>query len=420
MLAMSAVVTAALVLVMGVGPAAAAFSDVKPTDWFVTAVNQLAAKGVVQGGTDGRFRPYETVTRAQFAAMLARAVKPPAANTEPFTDVYGSDWFYGPVASLYKAGLVAGTSATSYSPTSGLARQQAATLIVRAVGYQQSKETTPTIDLALTDQQVESWLGGFKDRGFISQAHRFGMANGVRLSIIEGYADGRFYPFFTITRAQAAGMIYRGLFTTLTPKATPPPTVPAEASYPVLSIGSNSPLVGWLEQKLRSLHYVPGAVNTSYDEATKDAVMAFQKVERLSRDGQAGPQVWSRIFVAQTPRPVLGAGGYRAEIDLTRQVLLMVNNGRVWKILPVATGRAGWLTPPGHYRITRKIPGWRESSLGLLYKPSYFVGGIAIHGSYSVPAYAASHGCVRVPVWATDALYPQLPIGMPVDVFYLR
>ncbi len=358
-LAMSAVVTAALVLVMGVGPAAAAFSDVKPTDWFVTAVDQLAAKGVVQGGTDGRFRPYETVTRAQFAAMLARAVKPPAATTEPFTDVYGSDWFYGPVASLYHAGLIAGTSATSYSPASGLARQQAATLIVRAVGYQQSKETTPTVDLTLTDQQVESWLGGFKDRGFISQAHRFGMANSVRLSIVEGYADGRFYPFFTITRAQAAGMIYRGLFTPLAPKTTPPPTVPAEASYPVLSIGSNSPLVGWLEEKLRSLHYVPGAVNTTYDEATKDAVMAFQKVERLSRDGQAGPQVWCRIFVAQ----VLGPARRRRQPSRNGSQPTGAPDGQQRASLEDPARRhrtAGWLTPPGHYRIIRKMPWWRE------------------------------------------------------------
>ena len=128
----------------------------------------------------------------------------------------------------------------------------------------------------------------------------------------------------------------------------------------------------------------------------------------------------SRFWAGSSPPASPGRGsplrGARAEIDLTRQVLFIISNNQVIKTLAVSTGTTGWRTPPGHFRIQRKIPAWRQSSLGFLYKPAYFNGGIAIHGSYSVPPYAASHGCVRVPVWAMDALYYQLPVGMPVDV----
>ena len=106
------------------------------------------------------------------------------------------------------------------------------------------------------------------------------------------------------------------------------------------------------------------------------------------------------------------------EIDLTRQVLFLVKAGRVEYTIPIASGAEGTRTPTGTFSIQRKLPYWRESHLGLLYKPSYFYGGYAIHGSYSVPAYPASHGCVRVAVSTMDWLYPLLPIGTRVDIYY--
>ena len=400
-----------------VGPAAAAYPDVKSTDWFAKAVDELSAKKVITGGSDGNFRPYETVTRAQFSAMLARAVQPPAATTEPFTDVSSSDWFYSAVASLNQAGLIEG-SGSKFNPGTGLSRQQAATLVMRAVAYKQKGAQPPVVDLTLTPELVTAWLGAFHDRWFIADAHRTGIANALRFNVIKGYADDRFYPFFTLTRAQAAGMLYQALYVPLVAKTTSPASVAAEGAYPPMKVGSTGPLVQWLEQHLRDLRYVPGAVDGTYDERTRHAVQGFQKVEGLTRDGSAGQQVLGRIIAAGIPRPRLSAAGARAEIDLTRQVLFIISNNQVIKTLAVSTGTTGWRTPPGHFRIQRKIPAWRQSSLGFLYKPAYFNGGIAIHGSYSVPPYAASHGCVRVPVWAMDALYYQLPVGMPVDVYY--
>ena len=193
----------------------------------------------------------------------------------------------------------------------------------------------------------------------------------------------------------------------------PPPPV-----YPELRWGSTGTAVSALEAKLSALRYDIGRADGVYDEALRDAVMAFQKTEWLGRDGVAGLAVWKRLETARVPAARYYTSSSHIEIDLSRQVLFLVSKGTVVKILPVSTGTAATRTPAGSFRITRKLDYWRRSYLGLLYMPSYFYGGIAIHGSYSVPTYPASHGCVRIPVWATAGIYYQMPVGMSVRVYY--
>jgi lipoprotein-anchoring transpeptidase ErfK/SrfK len=146
--------------------------------------------------------------------------------------------------------------------------------------------------------------------------------------------------------------------------------------------------------------------------------MAFEKVERLKRDGTVGAKVWQRLFTAETPSPHRSAAGTRAEVDLTRQVLFMITDNKVWKIVHVSTGRLG--TQTGHHTVGVKYEGWVECVTleGRMYYPSYIVSKTAIHGYPSVPPYPASHGCVRVPVWTAVDLYHDLAKGTPVDVYY--
>jgi lipoprotein-anchoring transpeptidase ErfK/SrfK len=92
----------------------------------------------------------------------------------------------------------------------------------------------------------------------------------------------------------------------------------------------------------------------------------------------------------------------RVEISLARQVLFLHENGALTKILNVSTGTSETPTPTGTFRMYRSEPGWRTSSLGRLYNPQYFVGGYAVHGSLSVPAEPASHGCVRIPMHSAE------------------
>ena len=92
-----------------------------------------------------------------------------------------------------------------------------------------------------------------------------------------------------------------------------------------------------------------------------------------------------------------------------------------------ATGSGAWyysrgrwaraITPTGRFRICWRYNGWQPGPLGSMYRPNYFYGGYAVHGMISVPAYPASHGCVRMTVPAMDRMWSSLWVGMPVAIY---
>jgi peptidoglycan hydrolase-like protein with peptidoglycan-binding domain len=312
---------------------------------------------------------------------------------------------------------VNGTTATTFSPHKPVERQAAATLIVRALDYKLKLAPLEGIDLIAADQ-IQPWTYAFKDRWMIADVHKWGVGNAFRLNLMLGDGAGWVYPFFNMTRAQGVALIARSFVNQLTAQAQLPEKVEAVGSYPALRDGSTGQLVGWVESRLASMSYPVGPVDGVYDYRTTTGVMAYQKVEGLSRDGVFGSQAWGRIRGAQKPSPRYSRSGSRTEIDLARQVLFQIQDNQVVKVVPISSGVSGMGTPRGSFRIQRKIPGWHESRLGLLYSPSYFYGGYAIHGSRSVPPYPASHGCVRTPMWLSDGLYGELYIGRAVDIYW--
>jgi peptidoglycan hydrolase-like protein with peptidoglycan-binding domain len=214
--------------------------------------------------------------------------------------------------------------------------------------------------------------------------------------------------------------------TTLPPETTTTLPPPPEADG-TLELGEGGDAVAALQQRLVDLGYWLGEPDGSYGQLTRQAVMAFQKVEGLGRDGVAGPVTQERLAVGGRPTP---RGGSGLEIDLDRQVLFVVDGGAVRWAINTSTGNgeaytsssggsAVAATPPGHYEIRREIDGLREAPLGTLYRPKYFNGGIAIHGSGSIPAQPASHGCARVTNSAMDMLWATgvAVIGTPVWVY---
>jgi lipoprotein-anchoring transpeptidase ErfK/SrfK len=199
------------------------------------------------------------------------------------------------------------------------------------------------------------------------------------------------------------------------------------APLPGLGRGSTGPAVKALEQRLADLHYDAGAVDGMFDAATVHAVTAFQKTVGMDRTGRATDDVVARIAASGDPEPMLGTGGAnRVEIDLKRQVLFVWKDGKLLRILPVSTGSgqkycvdgacAMAVTPGGSFKVGRKIRGLHISPLGQLYNPLFFNGGIAMHGSPSVPTYPASHGCIRVPMNSTVWLFDTVSAGTPVYV----
>lgn len=181
------------------------------------------------------------------------------------------------------------------------------------------------------------------------------------------------------------------------------------------------------ERRLWELGYWAGPIDGKFDSASRHALVAFQKVERRPRTGVLTREELKALEKATRPSPQQSEFAH-VEIDLTRQVLLVIDDsGSVALILSVSSGngelyadhgqRHRALTPTGTFKVLRKINGWRLSSLGLLYYPSYIVNGIAIHGSLSIPAYPASHGCIRVPMYAAKELSGMLPVGTEVIVY---
>ena len=183
------------------------------------------------------------------------------------------------------------------------------------------------------------------------------------------------------------------------------------------------------ERRLSELGYWTGPVDGTLDSASRHALIAFQKVEGRQRTGKLTSAELHALLSASRPLPKY-SGDAHVEIDLNRQVLFIVDaTGTITDILPVCTGNEkpyvdhGQIhrahTPRGRFRVLRKITGWRLSSLGLLYYPNYIHNGIAIHGSAAMAVYPASHGCIRIPIFASQKLSELTPVGTEVIVYDL-
>ncbi len=215
---------------------------------------------------------------------------------------------------------------------------------------------------------------------------------------------------------------------TTTAPVTTTTTAPAKPAPPAgLRSGSRGDDVMALERRLTELRFDTGRVDGVYDGSTTHAVMAFQKAYGMSRTGRATPDVIDRMGqVGLQTEMVPGGGRTKVEVDLKRQVLTLWKDGALFRVVDVSTGSgkrycvdgecAKAVTPGGSFKVTRRISGWRTSRLGKLYNPLYFNGGIAIHGAPSVPAYPASHGCVRIPMYVSGWFPGAVPNGTPVYV----
>lgn len=173
-----------------------------------------------------------------------------------------------------------------------------------------------------------------------------------------------------------------------------------------------------VQQLMTELGYWLGTPDGSYGGSTAQAVLAVQKAAGLPRDGVLGPLTLAALDSGV--RPEAREGGDGVEIDLDRQLLLVVRGGEVVTTLNTSTGVVGkYDTPPGSFTVQREIDGLRVAPLGELWRPRYFNRGIAVHGSPSIPAYAASHGCARLSDAAIDMVWAEdlMPIGSRVTVY---
>jgi peptidoglycan hydrolase-like protein with peptidoglycan-binding domain len=206
--------------------------------------------------------------------------------------------------------------------------------------------------------------------------------------------------------------------TTAPPEPTTTTTAPPPEPQPVdlLRMGDSGPEVAAVQQRLVELNFWLPAVDGHYGSVTAQAVMAFQKSAGLSADGLAGPNTRAALEAAGPVGP--REGGDHIEVDLARQLMFVVRGPHTY-VFNTSTGVSGWRTPPGRFQVYRQIDGVRHAPLGDLYRPKYFTGGVALHGSPSIPGYPASHGCTRLHDAAVDFIWANglAPIGTPVWVY---
>ena len=181
------------------------------------------------------------------------------------------------------------------------------------------------------------------------------------------------------------------------------------------------------ERRLSVMGYWTGPVDGVFDATTRTALIAFQKWEGRKVTGRLTRSEFEAIRNATSPQA--RELDYRhVEVDVDRQVLLMIDDkGTISRILPVSTGSGKHYkeksmsglayTPRGRFRVYGKASGWKKSPLGLLYYPSYFSNGLAIHGNPSVPPRPESHGCIRIPMFASREVSKQLPVGTIVLIY---
>lgn len=191
-------------------------------------------------------------------------------------------------------------------------------------------------------------------------------------------------------------------------------------------VGMSVPQIKEAEQRLKELGYWTGPVDGRLDTATSAALVAFQKWEGREITGKLTRDELEAMRNSAAPKP-RDTGYEHVEVDVDRQVLMLVKDDDSVKVLPVSTGSGkefmdeGQMsiayTPRGRFVVYDKTYGWENGQLGSVYYANYITGGVAIHGYLSVPNQPASHGCIRIPMFAAREVSDLLPKGTIVLVY---
>ncbi|MFC5469275.1 bifunctional 2',3'-cyclic-nucleotide 2'-phosphodiesterase/3'-nucleotidase [Cohnella suwonensis] len=172
------------------------FADVPASHWAAPSINALAAKQVVAGKTDTLFAPNDRVTRAEFATMLAKALKLTATKPAAFKDVPASAWYAASVAAAAENGLVGGVSPGKFAPNEPITREQMAVMASNALAYKAGKPI------------VAGAGKTFADEAAISAWAKAGVNVAASRGILSGNGTGKFLPRALSTRAEAAKVVY--------------------------------------------------------------------------------------------------------------------------------------------------------------------------------------------------------------------
>lgn len=173
------------------------FTDVPQSHWAAGAIQELASKLVISGTSDQTFEPESKVTRAEFTALIARALKLKAANSSPsFQDVQPSDWFASEVAAAVQAGVVNGREIDKFEPNALVSREEMTAILMRSYRL-------------LHGQADSAAAPSFSDEAAIGEWALTDVKAAAALGLLQGRSEGQFEPQGFATRAEAAQVLYR-------------------------------------------------------------------------------------------------------------------------------------------------------------------------------------------------------------------
>ena len=163
--------------------------------WYEATVNEMGSRKIIAGRSASAFDGEASITRAEFAAILIRALGLPADGTSGFSDVPATAWYTGTAATSAQYGLVAGKGENRFDPNAAITRQEAMLMLQRAAALTEFAGTSGALD-------------GFSDVDSVGLWARDAAKWSVGSGLIQG-ADGKLNPTANITRAESATIILR-------------------------------------------------------------------------------------------------------------------------------------------------------------------------------------------------------------------
>ena len=188
--------------VPGVTAPGTTFSDVK-NHANQTAIEQLASRGIINGMGKGTFAPNKTMTRAEFAAIVTRALGLAAKDTKAFTDVPSSKWYAGYIGTANSSGIVNGVGSGKFNPDGTITRQEAAAMVARAAKL-------CGLDTAMDAASIKDMLAQFGDYRGVASWAKEPLAFCYSAGILD-QSDLNIEPTKAILRCEIAQMLYNML-----------------------------------------------------------------------------------------------------------------------------------------------------------------------------------------------------------------
>jgi hypothetical protein len=188
------------------------FSDITANYWAKGYIEALASRNIIAGFPDGRFKPDEPVTRAQFAAIIAKAFNPaPKVSAIAFTDVKSDFWAFAVIQTVSRGGFIAGYPDKTFKPQQQIPRVQALVALANGLG------------LTTDNQNIISYYG---DAAQIPGYANSAIASATARGLVVNYPTVKqLNPTRPATRAEVAAFVYQALVSSGAAPAIPSPYV---------------------------------------------------------------------------------------------------------------------------------------------------------------------------------------------------